>query len=69
MANKNLFSSALARFLPQTDAVLAGLLDLRLPLTFNLEDCALIARIIRADVLAVGQGGVAPLEAAAQMGD
>ena len=55
--------------LPQTDAVLAGLLDLRLPLTFNLEDCALIARIIRAEVLAVGQGGVAPLEAAPQMGD
>jgi dTDP-4-amino-4,6-dideoxygalactose transaminase len=55
--------------LPQTDAVLAGLLDLRLPLTFSLEDCALIARIIRAEVLAVGQGGVAPLEAAPQMGD
>ena len=55
--------------LPQTDAVLAGLLDLRLPLTFSLEDCALIARIIRAEVLAVGQGGVAPPEAAPQMGD
>lgn len=55
--------------LPQTDAVLAGLVDLRLPLTFSLEDCALIARIIRAEVLAVGQGGVAPLEAAPVMGD
>ena len=42
--------------LPQTDHVLAGLIDLRLPLTFSLEDCAQIARIIRAEVLAVGQG-------------
>jgi hypothetical protein len=32
--------------LPQTDRVLAGLIDLRLPLTFVPEDCALIARII-----------------------
>jgi len=32
--------------LPQTDRVLAGLLDLRLPLTFSLADCAQIARII-----------------------
>lgn len=36
--------------LPQTDRVLAGLLDLRVPLTFSLEDCALIARIIRSEV-------------------
>ena len=45
--------------LPQTDRVLAGLLDLRLPLTFTPEDCALIARIIRAEVGAVWQAGVA----------
>jgi len=32
--------------LPRTDAVLAGLLDMRLPLTFSLEDCALIGRIL-----------------------
>ena len=38
--------------LPQTDAVLAGLLDMRLPLTFSLEDCALIARIIAEEVTA-----------------
>ncbi|MBI1217672.1 MAG: aminotransferase [Rhodobacteraceae bacterium] len=44
--------------LPQTDRVLAGLLDMRLPLTFSLEDCALIARIIRAEVGAVFQKGV-----------
>jgi dTDP-4-amino-4,6-dideoxygalactose transaminase len=36
--------------MPATDRVLAGLLDLRLPLTFSLEDCALIARIIREEV-------------------
>jgi dTDP-4-amino-4,6-dideoxygalactose transaminase len=33
--------------LPRTDAILAGLLDMRLPLTFSLEDCAKIARILR----------------------
>ena len=43
--------------LPRTDRVLAGLLDLRLPLTFTPEDCALIARIIRAEVGAVWQAG------------
>ncbi|MEO1677407.1 MAG: DegT/DnrJ/EryC1/StrS family aminotransferase [Pseudomonadota bacterium] len=36
--------------LPQTDRVLAGLLDMRLPLTFSLDDCALIARIIAEEV-------------------
>ena len=41
--------------LPRTDAVLAGLLDMRLPLTFSLDDCAQIARIIRAEVSAVYQ--------------
>jgi dTDP-4-amino-4,6-dideoxygalactose transaminase len=33
--------------LPQTDAVLAGLFDMRLPLIFSLDDCRLIGRIIR----------------------
>jgi dTDP-4-amino-4,6-dideoxygalactose transaminase len=32
--------------LPRTDRVLAGLIDLRLPLSFVAEDCAVIARII-----------------------
>ena len=41
--------------LPQTDRVLAGLIDMRLPLTFTPQDVALIARIIRAEVLAVAQ--------------
>lgn len=42
--------------LPKTDAILAGLIDMRVPLTFSLEDCDQIARIIRAEALAVGQG-------------
>ncbi len=42
--------------LPQTDRILAGLLDMRVPLTFLVEDCALIARIIREEALVVGQG-------------
>jgi dTDP-4-amino-4,6-dideoxygalactose transaminase len=36
--------------LPRTDAVLAGLLDMRLPLTFSLDDCRLIARILTEEV-------------------
>ena len=43
--------------LPQTDRVLAGLVDLRLPLTFSPEDCAQIARIMRAEVSALWQAG------------
>jgi dTDP-4-amino-4,6-dideoxygalactose transaminase len=43
--------------LPQTDRILAGLIDLRLPLTFSTDDTAQIARIIRAEVLAVQQQG------------
>ncbi len=39
--------------LPQTDRVVAGLLDMRLPLTFSIEDCTLIAGILR-DELAAG---------------
>lgn len=42
--------------MPKTDRILAGLIDMRLPLTFSVADCDLIARIIRAEVLAVGQG-------------
>ncbi|MEO8244304.1 MAG: DegT/DnrJ/EryC1/StrS family aminotransferase [bacterium] len=42
--------------LPQTDRILAGLIDMRVPLTFSVDDCALIARIIREEVLVVGQG-------------
>lgn len=42
--------------LPQSDRILAGILDMRVPLTFSLADCAQIARIIRAEVGAVFQG-------------
>ena len=39
----------------KSDRILGGILDMRLPLTFSLEDCAQIARIIRAEVGAVHQ--------------
>jgi dTDP-4-amino-4,6-dideoxygalactose transaminase len=45
-----------AQNLPRTDRVLAGLIDMRLPLTFTPEDVALIARILRQEVSAVFQG-------------
>ena len=44
-----------AQSLPDSDRILAGIIDMRVPLTFSLEDCALIARIIRAEVSAVWQ--------------
>lgn len=39
-----------AQDLPQSDRVLAGLLDMRLPLTFSLGDCDLLAEIIADEV-------------------
>jgi dTDP-4-amino-4,6-dideoxygalactose transaminase len=42
--------------LPQTDRILRGLFDMRLPLTFTPEDVAQIARIIRSAVMVTGQG-------------
>ena len=44
-----------AHMMPASDRVLAGIVDMRVPLTFSLEDCALIARIIRAEVSMVFQ--------------
>lgn len=41
--------------MPATDRILRGLVDIRLPLTFSLEDCALLARIIRQEVSSVYQ--------------
>jgi dTDP-4-amino-4,6-dideoxygalactose transaminase len=41
--------------LPKSDAVLAGLIDMRVPLTFSIEDCTLIACIIREEVSTVFQ--------------
>ena len=45
--------------MPASDRVLRGIVDMRLPLTFSTDDCAQIARIIRAEVGAVWQAGVA----------
>ncbi len=42
--------------MPASDRVLAGVIDMRLPLTFSLDDCAQIARIIRDEVSIVYQG-------------
>lgn len=36
--------------LPESDRVLRSIMDIRLPLTFSLEDCATLARIIRSEV-------------------
>lgn len=47
-----------AQSLPRTDRILAGLIDMRLPLTFSERDAALIARILREEVTAVFQSGV-----------
>ncbi len=43
--------------MPPSDRVLAGILDMRVPLPFSLEDCALIARIIREEVSTVYGNG------------
>ena len=45
--------------MPATDRILAGVIDMRLPLTFSPADCAQIARIIRAEVGAVWQAQAA----------
>ncbi len=42
--------------LPQTDAVLARLFDMRLPLTFDLSDCRLIADILADEFTQENQG-------------
>lgn len=47
--------------MPKSDRILAGVIDLRLPLTFTLEDCAQIARIIRAEVARVYQAQAATI--------
>ena len=43
--------------MPKSDRVLKSIIDMRLPLTFSVEDCALIARIIRDVVGRVFQEG------------
>jgi len=52
--------------LPQTDRVLAGLIDMRLPLTFVAQDVAQIARIIAEEVARAAQAkAMAPVAAPA----
>lgn len=46
---------AASQRMQQSDRVLAGLLDMRLPLTFTLEDCVVIAQIVKDEVAAVWQ--------------
>ena len=41
--------------MPATDRVLKSIVDMRLPLTFSLDDCAMVARIIRQEVSTVFQ--------------
>lgn len=48
-----------AQDLPRTDAILAGLFDMRLPLTFSLSDCDLLADHILSAVAALQHGETA----------
>ena len=41
---------ALSTSMPASDRVLQGIMDMRLPLTFSLEDCSMVARIISEEV-------------------
>ena len=52
---------------PQTDRVLAGLVDMRLPLTFSEGDVALISRIVRNEALRIGQAETVEAVAAPQV--
>lgn len=44
-----------AQNMPQSDAILGGLIDMRLPLTFSLEDCDLLAEILQQEVTDIWQ--------------
>jgi dTDP-4-amino-4,6-dideoxygalactose transaminase len=44
--------------MPKSDRILQGIVDMRVPLTFSIEDCKLITRIIRAEVSAVYQAQI-----------
>jgi dTDP-4-amino-4,6-dideoxygalactose transaminase len=41
--------------MPKSDRILAGIIDMRLPLTFSTDDCTQIAQIIRAEIGTVWQ--------------
>jgi dTDP-4-amino-4,6-dideoxygalactose transaminase len=55
---------AKAQHLPQTDRILSGLIDMRLPLTFTPSDLQLIATIIREELAATAAGANGPEETA-----
>ena len=42
--------------MPKSDRILHGVIDMRLPLTFSLDDCATVARIIAEEVAHAAQG-------------
>ncbi|AGI67715.1 putative pyridoxal-phosphate-dependent aminotransferase [Octadecabacter antarcticus 307] len=44
--------------MPKSDRILTGIIDMRLPLTFSIDDCTQIAGIIRSEVGAVWQNQV-----------
>jgi hypothetical protein len=44
--------------MPATDRILKAIVDMRLPLTFSVDDCALIARIIREEASRVYQSDI-----------
>jgi hypothetical protein len=48
-----------AQSLPKTDQILAGLLDMRIPLTFSLEDCSHVSEILAHVVGQATQKGAA----------
>ncbi|QUJ75065.1 DegT/DnrJ/EryC1/StrS family aminotransferase [Sulfitobacter albidus] len=50
--------------MPDSDRVLSGIVDMRVPLTFTLDDCALIARIIREEIGALYQSGAVAADGA-----
>ncbi len=56
-----------AQSCPATDRILAGLVDMRVPLTFTPEDAAQIARILRDEALRIGQAEVVEPVAAPQV--
>lgn len=56
-----------AQSCPQTDRILQGLVDMRLPLTFTPQDAAQIARIIRDEALRIGQAETVAAVAAPQV--
>ena len=39
--------------MPESDRILHGIMDMRVPLTFSLEDCAFVAKIISEEVTRV----------------